>query len=183
MIARCFVALEIGAQALGAADEAQRLLDATVVRKTAPASMHVTLKFLGEVDVDAVAREVFAAIAPLADGPPMALGEGRVEGFPSTGRAHVVVLECAGVDPRVAELASRAEDAAAALGVAREERAFRPHLTLARSKRDYDARKIAARFGARPLGLAGRLVLMESTASGYAVLASVSPTTPRSESC
>jgi 2'-5' RNA ligase len=194
VLARCFLALEVGEEALGAAADAQRLLsgfppfaaalETGGVRKAARESMHITIKFLGQVDVDEVARKVFAAVAPLvATSPALPLGQGRLEGFPSLGRAHVLVLECDGADARLAELAARAEQAAEASGVAREERAFRPHLTLARSRKDFDARKIAARIPPRPLGLAGRLVLFESADSRYVALDAVSPTTPRSESC
>ncbi len=170
-VARCFVALDVGEEALAAAASAQELLDADVVRKSAPESMHLTLKFLGEVDVDEVARKVWAVVAPFAAGAPLALGEGRVEGFPTLARAHVVVLECAGADARVAELAARADEAAFRLGVPRDGRAFRPHVTLARCKKELDARKIAARFAARSLGHAARLVLYESAGGRYVPLA------------
>jgi 2'-5' RNA ligase len=190
MIARCFLALELGDEARLAAADAQRLLDGDVVRKASAGSMHLTIKFLGQVDVDEVARKVFAAVAPLvASGPPPSLGRGRVEGFPSASRAHVIVLACDGADARIAELAARADEAAAACGVAREERDFRPHVTLARSRKDFDLRKIAARFPPRPLGLAGRLVLFESANGAYVPLEAagpalpVSPTTPRSGPC
>ena len=184
MLARCFVALEIGEEARRAADEAQRLLDGDVVRKSKADSMHLTIKFLGMVDVDEVARKVFAEVAPLVgSSPPMTLGEAHFEGFPSLGRAHVLVLECAGADGRLAEIAKRADDAAFALGVERDGRAYRPHITLARCKKAFDARKIAPRFSPRPLGVAGRLVLFESADGNYVPLDSVSPTTPRSESC
>ncbi|HEY1956415.1 MAG TPA: RNA 2',3'-cyclic phosphodiesterase [Polyangiaceae bacterium] len=168
-IARCFVALDLGEAALATAADAQELLDADVVRKSAAETMHLTIKFLGQVDVDAVARKVFEAVAPFG-GPSMALGEGRIQGFPAIERARVVVLECAACDSRLAEMAARADDAAFALGVPREGRPFRPHVTLARSKKDFDARKIAARFGARPLGFATDLVLYESAGGKYKAL-------------
>jgi len=174
MIARCFLALELGDEARRAADDALRSLDGDVVRKAKPGSLHITIKFLGQVDVDTVGREVLAVAAPIvARSPRLALGTGRVEGFPSAARARVVVLECDGADARIAELAARADEAATACGVAREERAFRPQVTLARSKNDFDLRKIAARFAPRPLGFAGKLVLFESAASGYVPIDSV----------
>lgn len=169
-LARCFVALDLGPEALAAANDAQKLLDSDVVRKSPAESMHLTLKFLGQVDVDAVARKVLDAIAPLAGGPPLALGEGKIEGFPTLARAHVVVLECAGADARLAELASRADEAALQLGVPPENRPYRPHVTLARCKKDFDVRKIAARFAPRPLGFATKLVLYESAGGKYVPL-------------
>jgi 2'-5' RNA ligase len=171
VIARCFIALELGAAALDAARDAQGLLDADLLRKTTAESLHVTLKFLGYVSVDEVARPVFDAIAPLVTVAPLpSLGRGELSAFPSLGQANVVVLACSDDEGRVAGLAARAEKAAVALGVERETRPFRPHVTLARAK-GIDVRKVAKRFEPRALGSATSLTLFESTASGYVALA------------
>lgn len=174
MIARCFLALELGETGRRAVADATRLLDADRFRKSTPASWHVTVKFLGQVDIETVGRPVFAAVAPLvANSPPFELGVGALAGFPSEARARVVVLACDGAGGGVSALAVRADEAAAALGVPREDRAFRPHVTLARSKVDVDVRALARRFSPRPLGVAGRLVLFESARGAYAALDAV----------
>ena len=102
-------------------------------------SWHVTLKFLGEIDA-AMAREYAASIAPhalAALAGEMPRGEAVV--FPPRGPARVVGV---GFGPSpvlesVAELASRAEAAARALGLPSEDRGFHPHVTLARIRRPW----------------------------------------------
>jgi 2'-5' RNA ligase len=166
---RCFVALDIGPEALQAVAAAEALLEGDRLRRVAADSLHVTIKYLGEVSVDDVARPVLAAVVPLiAQGLPE-LGDGRIDGFPSLTQAHVIVLTCSDPLGSIAKLAARADEAAAALGVEREARPFRPHLTLARAKA-IDLTPIARRFPTRPLGAATRLTLYESRDSRYIAL-------------
>ncbi len=161
-IARCFIALEIGEAALAACADAQRLMDGEILRKTAAESLHLTIKFLGDVDVDAVAKPIFGALIR----EPIDLGAGRISGFPSIDRARIAILSCEG-DANLRALASRADDEAFARGIARDGRDYHAHVTLARSKKDVDLRKIAARFAPRPLGAATRLTLFESANGKY----------------
>jgi 2'-5' RNA ligase len=175
---RCFVALDIGPEALEAVIAVQALLDTDLVRKVAPDTLHVTIKYLGEVSIDDVARPLLAAIVPLIATALPELGEGRIDGFPSLTQAHVIVLACSDPNGDIAKLAARADEAAAAMGVAREAHPFRPHLTLARVKASrllsdrnaFDLTKIAQRFPPRPLQTATRLTLYESKDSRYIAL-------------
>ncbi len=112
---------------------------------------------------------MLAAIVPLIVQTLPDLGEGRVDGFPSLTQANVIVLTCSDPLGNVAKLAAKADEAAAAFGVEREARPFRPHLTLARSKA-FDLTKIARRFSPRPLRTATRLTLYESKDSRYSAL-------------
>jgi 2'-5' RNA ligase len=104
--------------------------------------MHVTLKFAGELPVEAV-DPIAAALGPLAIAPrlpwtcPVAIGA-----FPAIERARVLVLELADDEGgTLARLAASVDERFATHGVAREKRAFRPHLTLARLKRPHDIRR------------------------------------------
>ena len=165
MIARCFIALELGETALEAVAEAQGLLDGDLVRKVAVDALHVTVKFLGDVSIEEVAQPLFETLAALVVATPAPpLGEARLDGFPAPGRANVVVLSCSDPELRVAGLAARA-------GLD-EERAFHPHITVARGK-GVDVRKLVKRYGARPLGLPTRLTLFQSDKTVYTPLASV----------
>ena len=91
-------------------------------------SYHVTLKFLGEVkDVEPVkeaAARVQAARFELSF---------REVGFFPNARAPRVFWAGIHADERLSELASKLDESLSAAGFAREERPFRPHLTLARS--------------------------------------------------
>lgn len=108
-------------------------------RWTTPEQMHVTLKFLGPMPPDALPllQEILAARAQAAA--PFEGTLSRVTAFGGR-RARVLVVELATESPVLAELALGLEDDAAALGVARETRAFRAHVTLARFKHPGDAR-------------------------------------------
>jgi len=95
-----------------------------------PASLHVTLKFLGEINEGKVA-EVKRALAGVA-------GEVSQIGFRGTGffptvKAARVFWVGVEADEKLAALAKVVDAALAPLGIAREERAFTPHLTLART--------------------------------------------------
>jgi 2'-5' RNA ligase len=94
--------------------------------------LHLTLKFIGEVDrhgaadiADALARVRFPAFTLALSG----LGT-----FEAGGRAHSL---WAGVQPhdRVASLHRSVDRACVQAGVAPESRAFVPHITLARTNR------------------------------------------------
>jgi 2'-5' RNA ligase len=103
------------------------------VRWVPAENLHVTLRFLGQVErarlpeLTAAAR---AAAAPLA---PFELALGSARAFPSPRQPRVVALELEPEAP-LAALAAALEGAAVALGFAPEARRFRAHLTLGRSR-------------------------------------------------
>jgi 2'-5' RNA ligase len=99
--------------------------------------LHVTIRFLGEVDpsrggmLDAAWREAASGVGPID------LRVAGLEALPSSSRPRVVGLRIVDATPdgRLARLAARVEDAARARGFAPEHRAFNPHVTLARARR------------------------------------------------
>jgi RNA 2',3'-cyclic 3'-phosphodiesterase len=101
-------------------------------RWTRPEGIHITLKFLGEIDGDQV-EKVIAALAALG---PLAGFEIEVRDFGFFPDARRPRVFWAGVHAPAAltNLAARVEGAMGNLGFAPEERAFTPHLTLARFK-------------------------------------------------
>jgi len=134
---RTFFAVEIGADARRVArDVAERLAaepGGDAVRWTRSEAYHVTLRFLGSTPRDRVG-DVTAAVREAArDVAPFSLALGALHGFPTPARPRVVVIDLAPAQP-IAALAARVEAAAVACGFAAEERAFRPHLTLGRTK-------------------------------------------------
>jgi RNA 2',3'-cyclic 3'-phosphodiesterase len=142
---RAFVALDLDEasvmDATRLADRLGKVGGAPKAAWTAADKMHVTVKFAGELPVAAV-EPVAAALRPLALAPrvpwtcPLEIGA-----FPGIGRARVLVLELRDEDATLARLAAAVDERFAPYGVAREERAFRPHITLARLKRPHDARR------------------------------------------
>lgn len=106
-----------------------------------PARMHVTLKFMGELPTATVAP-LTDAVRPLVEGRPAPKAiPFRLDAFPTVQQAHVIVLELLDPSGELSELAKQVDRAAHECGLAREQRPFRPHVTLARLKRPYDARR------------------------------------------
>jgi RNA 2',3'-cyclic 3'-phosphodiesterase len=95
-----------------------------------PEGLHVTLKFIGEVS-DAKVQEIKTALAGVKDAP----FEVKFESagfFPSSKAPRVFWI---GVEdgPALPQLATAIDNATQELGIAKEERAYNPHLTLARA--------------------------------------------------
>lgn len=102
-------------------------------RWTDPEHYHVTLKFVGEVRPDRRADHVEVLRRVASGYRPVEVNLGEVGAFPSLRRPRVIWL---GVDatPQLRALKHDLEHGYASLGVDRETRAFRPHVTLARAE-------------------------------------------------
>ena len=101
------------------------------VRWVREENLHVTLRFLGNVEADTL-RTLLARVgeqtAPL---PPFELRLGAVHAFPSPRKPRVIAVELRPEMPLRA-LASAVERGVVAAGLPAEQRAFRAHLTLGR---------------------------------------------------
>jgi len=104
------------------------------VRWVKPGSIHLTLKFLGNIlpeQVDAIA----AAVAQLVrDEPPITLCAAGLGAFPSPRKPRVIWVGLGGEVDRLANIQAGLEKALEPLGFAQEDRGFRPHLTIGRVK-------------------------------------------------
>ncbi len=137
---RTFIAIELNDAHRRALAEVQAQLKrdpaARNVRWVAPESIHVTLKFLGGVDagkIPAVERAVAEACSGFS---PFTLTMGGLGAFPNAKRPRVLWVGIGGAVETVEQLADKIEAACNALGFAREDRPFSPHLTLGRVKRE-----------------------------------------------
>lgn len=130
---RCFVALELPAamrrQLHAQAAPLRQLGD---VRWVGPEQLHVTLKFLGDVDDAAVegVRQTLAALPLL----PLRLWLAGLGSFPKRGAPRVIWAGLGGDVAGVVRLAQQFEAAAAHHGVEREQRPFTAHVTLGRAR-------------------------------------------------
>lgn len=99
-------------------------------RWTQPEGIHLTLKFLGEIS-DRKVREVCESLKERGRFESFAIGLKGFGFFPNARRPRVFWV---GVEAPagLGRLVEQVEEAMGSLGFAREERAFRPHLTLAR---------------------------------------------------
>jgi len=94
-----------------------------------PESLHATLKFIGEQPAERV--EAIAERLRRVEGSAFAIRCGGYGFFP-TAKAPRVFWIGIQAGPQLAELAERIDRATAELGIPREDRAYSPHLTLAR---------------------------------------------------
>jgi 2'-5' RNA ligase len=148
----------------------------------APENFHVTVKFLGSVD-DTRVQSVIDALHTAAHGhAPFDLEVGGLGAFPTATRARVLWAGLlAGLAP-LAALAGSVEEALSGLGFPRENRAFSPHITLARVREPARAPALAEALNAGSSRRFGRvavpaMALMRSDLSPkgarYSVLASI----------
>ena len=112
--------------------EIGRLRDvAADVAWVAEANLHVTLKFLGQIDAAAVAPIAAALAAVGARTPAFDLGVHGLGAFPTPARPSIVWVGLTPATP-LATLAADVDAALSALGFARESRPFAAHVTLGR---------------------------------------------------
>jgi len=92
--------------------------------------LHVTLKFIGETSAEKT-EKIKTALAAIPSRAPISINFRGLGFFPNHRRPRVL---WAGIEANseLAELAAAVETALHPLDIAREERAFSPHLTLAR---------------------------------------------------
>ena len=142
---RAFVALDLDTLSLRrivrTSDRLRMASGAPAATWTTSDKMHITLKFAGELDA-AAAVPIGAALRTLAEGkPPPAPCKVKLDAFPKMEQARIVVVELVDASGDIAKLAASIDKLTAKHGVPKEDRPFRPHVTLARLKRPYDARK------------------------------------------
>lgn len=103
-------------------------------------ALHVTLRFFGEVRED-VADDLDAELSAVKGAP----FEMALEGAGSFGEGEDIHAVWAGVaeNPALRQLAARCETAARRAGLKPEQRAYRPHVTLAYTRRP-DPGRVAA---------------------------------------
>jgi 2'-5' RNA ligase len=103
-----------------------------VVKWVDPNSIHVTLKFLGEISEDSI-EELMLAIEESAQGTlPFQLEVRGLGAFPNLERPQVLWVGVKGELEKIIQLQKSIESNTEQLGFPRESRVFSPHLTLGR---------------------------------------------------
>lgn len=107
--------------------------------------LHLTLKFLGEVEAERVEALTRAANRAAGVGGRFELSLRETGAFPSRGNPRVLWLGLHDDTGRLAQLQARLEAECERENFPREERAFRPHITIARIRTpNAAARHVAA---------------------------------------
>lgn len=108
-----------------------------------PENIHLTLKFFGNVAQDQV-QGISAAAARATDGHlPFQIGLGGAGVFPKPSQARVLWIGVNDLSGKLKDLQQRLDSECEIEGFSREDRAFRPHLTIARVRRPSGARRLA----------------------------------------
>jgi len=134
---RLFVAVNLpGAERRAAFAATGRLRDGHLpVKWVAEDALHITLKFLGEVDAERAAFIGTALAEAVRTARPFEVALGGFGVFPDHTRPRVFWL---GVErhPALELLANDVERSLAALGFESELKPFQPHLTIGRARKD-----------------------------------------------
>ena len=132
---RSFIAIELPEEAKEGLASLRKELERDehkFVKWVDPRGIHLTLKFLGNIPSKRV-EEITEAIEVAAQGIyPFHLEIGGLGTFPSLRQARVFWVGIGGEVDKLSRLQQNIDSTLAALGFAKEERSFMPHLTLAR---------------------------------------------------
>ncbi|MBI1953297.1 MAG: RNA 2',3'-cyclic phosphodiesterase [Candidatus Omnitrophica bacterium] len=131
---RAFIAVELTDALKEEAASLQADLRATGadVKWVEPAHLHLTLKFLGEIQENQVEPLKSALTASVQGLSPFATSLEGIGAFPSTTRPRVIWVGVSQGKEALERLAGQVEEACAGLGFAGEERPFSAHLTIGR---------------------------------------------------
>ena len=145
---RTFVAIELTPQVVDALQKVQiRLRQAgwgQAGRWVRSEGIHLTLKFLGDVPAEEL-EAVYQAVRRSCEGRvPFVLALAGLGCFPNPRRPRVVWVGVREETGQLMALQQAVEQELGCLGFEREKRAFRPHLTLARIKKQARRQEIDA---------------------------------------
>jgi RNA 2',3'-cyclic 3'-phosphodiesterase len=132
---RSFIAIELPEEAKRGLAKLKKELERDehkFVKWVDPGGIHLTLKFLGNIPAKRV-TEITEAIEKAAQGiSSFHLEISGLGAFPNLKQARVFWVGIGGEVDKLSKLQQNIDSALAALGFAKEERPFVPHLTLAR---------------------------------------------------
>lgn len=138
---RTFIALDLSAAARETVARQARRLERALpgLRSVDPATLHLTLAFLGELDEAAIGAATEVTETAARETAPVTLTLGRLGVFGAPDAPRVIWLGLADDMARLYALQRRLAQALAARGFPPEVRRYSPHLTLARPKGRLDA--------------------------------------------
>ena len=106
-------------------------------------SIHLTLKFFGNVAVEQIPKISGAAARAIKPFDSFEIEIGGTGVFPKPSRAQVLWIGVSDPSGKLLEMQRGLENEFAKAGFPKEDRAFKPHLTLARIRKPDGARRLA----------------------------------------
>lgn len=149
---RAFIAIELPDTVRRQLSEIVAQLRKTGVKATwvQPDRMHLTLRFLGDVQKEQIDIIADAVRQPLSLHDAFSLVSDGLGAFPNLRRPSVIWATIAPLDPNLARVQQFAETAARSAGLAAETKAYHPHITLARVRNPAAARALGAAVESYP---------------------------------
>ena len=137
---RAFIALELPQPIIALLGKVQEDLKSLGLRAkwVRPESIHLTLKFLGNIepgDINKIGAAMIDATQEMEPFPMVARGVGV---FPGIKRPRVIWVGLGGQTPMLFSMQRKLEDNLAAIGFEKEKRPFKGHLTLGRFRQAVD---------------------------------------------
>jgi 2'-5' RNA ligase len=144
---RCFIAIEIPSEIKSAMVELQNDLRSAGadVAWTNPDNIHLTLKFLGEIDKKLISEVEQVCHATIADLSPFTLSINGTGVFPNPRHPRVLWVGLGGEIERLEQLQERLDQRLVAIGFDDEEKDYQPHLTVGRIRSNKNLRELLAR--------------------------------------
>jgi 2'-5' RNA ligase len=141
---RAFIAFELPQSVLSSVRSVQDRLRSFgfQIRWVPPVNIHLTLKFLGDIQTADVEKIGNAVTRSVADATPLSLFVEGVGVFPDMRRPRVLWLGISGQLDALKQLQKRLEVQLSLSGYPKERRPFRGHLTLGRIKGKIDTQKL-----------------------------------------
>ncbi len=133
---RAFIALELAPGVISLLEKVQQDLKQLNIRArwVRPENIHLTLKFLGDINPGDVDRIGDAMIGAAADISSLTLSVRTIGVFPGIKRPRVIWVGLGGDVQALFALQGRLEAGLDTIGFPKEKRAFKAHLTLGRIK-------------------------------------------------
>ena len=131
---RSFIAIELPAAVISLLDNVQQELKVLRLkaRWVRPQNIHLTLKFLGNIDSGEIEKIGRAMVDAAGDSAPFTLTIGGIGFFPDIKRPRVIWVGLDGAKPALFKLQRNLADRLAIAGFPKEKRSFKAHLTLGR---------------------------------------------------
>lgn len=142
---RAFIAIELPEEARDFLRRLQGQLKTcgADAKWVAPSNIHLTLKFLGEIDERKLPEITAAMEAAVAEKHPFSVRLASLGAFPKIDYPRVIWVGIDKGDSEIKEVAKNLEESIARLGLPKEERPFSSHITVGRLRSQLNKDELA----------------------------------------
>ena len=133
---RCFIAIELSQETTDVLRRIQDELKQSIhgVKWVKPDNIHLTLKFIGDVEKETLEQIKDIMTQAASQTEPFKIKLSSAGAFPTPERPRVIWIGIEEGKKESADITGSIEEKLIPLGIEKEDRAFHPHLTLARVK-------------------------------------------------